>query len=91
MTWLTAAVGNGTAIDWILGLVLLEAVVLIAFRCYTQSGPRVGPIPSLLIPGACLLLALRCALTNAGAVPIAALLFAALIAHLADLTLRWRT
>jgi hypothetical protein len=90
MTWLAAFVGNGAAIDWILGLVCLEAVLLVTYRCYTRNGLRVWPILSLLLPGAFLLLTLRCALTNGSAVSMAALLLAAFVAHLADLGLRWR-
>lgn len=82
---------NGTAIDWILGVVVLEAVLLVGYRCYTRSGLAVGPVLSLLLPGACLLLALRSALTNAGATVIAAFLLAAFITHLADVAVRWRS
>jgi uncharacterized membrane protein YeaQ/YmgE (transglycosylase-associated protein family) len=90
MSWLAAMVGNGAAIDWILGLVGAEAASLIAYRWYTRNGLTVAQILSLLLPGAGLLLALRCALTNAGPVAIAAFLLAAFVTHLADLALRWR-
>lgn len=43
-----------------------------------------------LAAGAFLLLALRAALAGAGPVWIAASLLGALVAHLADLALRWR-
>jgi len=90
MSWLVNRVADGTAIDWILGLVAFEALLLVAYRRITRNGLGTGPILSLLLPGACLLGALRCALTNAGAVWIAALLLAAFVAHLSDLALRWR-
>jgi hypothetical protein len=90
MTWLVTRTADGTAIDWILGLVVVEAILLAAYRQMTRQGLGTGPILSLLLPGACLLLALRCALTNAPAVWIAAWLLAAFVAHLADVTLRWR-
>jgi hypothetical protein len=43
-----------------------------------------------LLAGACLLMALRSALSGSGWAWIAAWLFAALVAHLADLARRWR-
>ena len=90
MGWLTAIVGNGEVISWILGLLGVEAASLIGYRLYTHNGLTVAQILSLLLPGAGLLMALRCALTNAGPVAIAAFLLAAFVAHLADLALRWR-
>ncbi len=86
LTW----TGNGTAIDWILGVLVLEGVLLVAYRRVTQQGLGIGPVLSLLLPGACLLLALRCALTGAAPVWIAAWLLAAFFTHLADIALRWR-
>ncbi len=90
MTWLVTWTADGTAIDWILGLVVVEGVLMVAYRRVTHQGLRTGPILSLLLPGACLLLALRCALTNAPAVWIATWLLAAFVTHLADVALRWR-
>jgi hypothetical protein len=90
MTWLMTWMADGTAIDWILGLVVVEGALLIGYRRVTHRGLTAGPVLSLLIPGACLLLALRCALTNAPASWIAAWLSAAFVAHLTDVTLRWR-
>lgn len=90
MRELTDFVSSGAAIDWILVLVLLEAVLLVGYRYYTRNGLGVGSVLSLLIPGACLLLALRCALTSAGAVAIGACLLAAFIAHLTDVMVRLR-
>ena len=82
---------DATAIDWILGLVVVEAVLLIAYRLATHRGLGTGPVLSLLLPGACLLLALRCALTGSAAVWISGWLLAAFVTHLADVALRWRT
>lgn len=83
-------VADGTAIDWILGLVVVEGIALVAYRWHSRNGLTIGLVLSLLLPGACLLLALRCALTNAGTVAVAALLLAAFFAHLADVALRLR-
>jgi hypothetical protein len=90
MRWLVTWAASGTAINWILGLVAAEAGLLIAYRHITHQGLRTGPIVSLLLPGACLLLALRCALTNGAPVWMAAWLLAAFVSHLADVALRWR-
>lgn len=90
MMWLVTWTADGTAINWILGLVGAEAVFLIAYRRITHQGLGTGPILSLLLPGACLLLALRCALINAAPVWMAAWLLAAFVTHLADVVLRWR-
>jgi hypothetical protein len=87
MTWLL----DGTAVDWILGLVIVEGALLVAYRQITHRGLTASSVLSLLVPGACLLLALRCALTNVAAVWMAAWLLAAFVAHLADVALRWRS
>ncbi len=86
VTWST----DGTVIGWILGLIAAEAVLLIAYRRITHQGLGTGAIVSLLLPGACLLLALRCALTNAAPVWMAGWLLAAFVTHLADVARRWR-
>jgi hypothetical protein len=91
MTWLMTRTADGTAIDWILVLVAVEGLALVAYRRFTHQGLRTGPVLRLLLPGACLLMALRCALTNAPAAWIAAWLVAAFVAHLADVALRWRS
>ena len=80
---------SGRIIDAILLLVAGEALVL------AWVGRRRGlPLPSLLAnlaSGAALMLALRAALVGAGWIAVAGWMLAGLVAHLADLTLRFRT
>jgi hypothetical protein len=91
--WVTAA----RAVDLALLFMLAEAALLLAYRWRTERGPSVGEVLSMLLPGICLLVALRAAVqhmgavavTDAGTVTIMALLAAALLAHLNDLQRRW--
>ncbi|SDO34326.1 hypothetical protein SAMN05216360_12017 [Methylobacterium phyllostachyos] len=79
---------SGRIIDAILLLVAGEALVL------AWIGRRKGlPLPSLLAnlaSGAALMLALRAALVGAGWIAVAGWMLAGLVAHLADLNLRFR-
>ncbi|MFO1455917.1 MAG: hypothetical protein U1F18_06710 [Steroidobacteraceae bacterium] len=79
-----------TLVDGLLVFVALEAVVLYAWHRRTGGGLAPRTILSVLLPGACLMLALRAALANQGGAAIAGWLLAALLAHLADLATRWR-
>lgn len=80
-------IASGQIVDLILVFVVIEAIALMAYRWATGRG--VGPldIALMLLPGVCLLLALRSALVAASAMTVAAWLAASLAAHLADL---WR-
>lgn len=82
--------GSGRIVDLILLLMLGEAIALSAYNYLT--GKELKPLDVLvaLIPGACLLLALRGALTDGDWTSIALWLVAALITHLADLWRRQR-
>ena len=80
---------SGRIIDGILLLVAAEALLLA--RLSRRGGP---PLPSLLAnlaSGAALMLALRGALVGADWMPVAGWMLAGLLAHLADLGLRFRT
>jgi predicted component of type VI protein secretion system len=77
-------------VDLIVGLVALEALVVICWRGMFQSGPAPLAFVVNLLAGAFLLLALRCALAGSSQAAIAVCLSAALVAHLADLRLRWQ-
>jgi hypothetical protein len=79
---------GGRAIDWILGLVAVEAVVVIALGAFGR-GPALLPLLANLLSGAFLLLALRSALSGGSSASIYLCLSASLIAHLADLFGRW--
>ena len=80
---------NGHAVDLILLVIVVEFIYL-----YMNSG-RQGRVSSLinigcaLAPGACILLALRAALTGAGWVWIAGFLAIAFPFHLFDSARRW--
>jgi hypothetical protein len=76
-------------IDLIVGLVALEALSVICLRVMFQRGPAPLPFVFNLVAGAFLLLALRFALAGSSQAAIAVCLSAALVAHLADLRLRW--
>ena len=77
-------------VDFALVLALLEAPALALWRRATGSGPAVAPLLANLASGACLLAGLRLALSGAAGLWVALALTGALLAHLADLTRRWR-
>ncbi|MBK5958509.1 hypothetical protein CCR97_09855 [Rhodoplanes elegans] len=82
---------SGRVIDLILALVVVETIALaLAGRMPALAG-RLPPLRRLLpnlAAGACLLVAVRAALVGADWVWVAASLFAALMAHVADLLTR---
>lgn len=75
--------------DAILALVVLECVALIAWRLRRGKGPSPLDIAANLAAGACLLLAVRAALMGDEIVLLVALAASGL-AHVADLSRRWR-
>jgi hypothetical protein len=82
---------SGRLIDLILGLVLVEAVVLTVFHRRTGKGVAPHDLVGLLLAGGFLLLAVRAALVGAAWVWVGLWLTLALLAHLADLAMRWRS
>lgn len=83
------AFSGGRIVDIILGLMALEAVGLLLLRGWLGRGPSPNEILVSLAAGVCLMIALRVALTGGPWQAIAAALVASLLAHLADLGLRW--
>ena len=84
------AFADPRAVDFLLGFVVIEAIVFwIAWR---RRGRGLTPraLLACLLPGAFLMLALRAALAGQGGAPVAGWLAAALVAHLVDLSIRWR-
>ncbi|MHB2207349.1 hypothetical protein [Methylobacterium sp. CM6257] len=79
---------SGRIVDGILLLVAGEALLLAWLS--RQGGPPLPALLANLASGAALMLALRAALAGAGWAAIAGWLLAGLIAHLADLGLRFR-
>lgn len=84
-------IASGRALDLILTLMGIEVMALVLLWARTHRG--VPPIPLIvnLAAGACLLLALRAALVGGGATAVGSFLVLALVAHLLDLALRWRS
>jgi hypothetical protein len=74
---------SGLVADIALGVLALEAAALWALRRFAGRGPGLAPLGLGLLSGACLLLALRAALTGAGAAWIGAALAAAGAAQVA--------
>lgn len=67
-----------------------EAVVIFLYRRRTGRGLSGADLLSVLLPGACLVLALRSALISGDVPAIAAFLSAAMVSHVLDLRRRWR-
>jgi hypothetical protein len=88
---MTGVLGNTVlVVDGILLLTLLEGVALSAYWKARSRGLPPSRILSRLLPGACLLLALRAALAGSDDQVILAWLGAAGLTHLVDLWRSWR-
>ncbi len=72
-------------IDLVLALTALEAAAIVV-----TGGLTAAAAARLLVPGVCLMLALRAALAGAAWPFVPAALLAALVAHLIDLRGRWK-
>jgi hypothetical protein len=83
-------VASGRVADAILAIMAVEFVVLTVFYMRTGRGVAPRDLLFMLFAGAALVLALRAALTGAGWHYLAGCLALALVAHLADLSRRWR-
>ncbi|MFO1115143.1 MAG: hypothetical protein U1E28_05630 [Beijerinckiaceae bacterium] len=81
---------SGRLVELILLGMCFEGAALLYYRRRTGAGPSPRTFLANLVAGAFLLLALRGALTGAGAGPISLALAGGLVAHLVDLALRWR-
>jgi len=75
---------SGRVVDIALALMVVEAVGVWLYRRGRGQGFPVQDIAWNLAAGACLLLALRAALTQAGWAWVALFLTAALVAHIGD-------
>ncbi len=80
---------SGRIIDLILGLVVAEGFALLLYRRFTGNGIRGLDLLAMLVPGVCLMLALRAALTGLSWPWTASALLASLLAHGVDLSRRW--
>lgn len=77
-------------VDLILVLVIVEGTALWLYGRRYGRGPGPAQIAANLLAGMCLLLALRAALSGLSMTWILAALTGALVAHVADVGLRWR-
>lgn len=82
---------SGRLVDLIIALVVIEIVVLFLYRALTGRGIALSDLLPNILAGAFLLIALRFALSDAGWMPICLSLTAAGLAHVIDLTRRWRS
>ena len=80
---------DGSFIDLILGLVLLEAVILLFFKFALGKGPSISDWLPNLVSGGALLVSLRLALAESEWSWIAMALLVALAAHLTELVYRF--
>ncbi|MBM4214256.1 MAG: hypothetical protein FJ179_11160 [Gammaproteobacteria bacterium] len=89
MSPLAAAFADGSVPALIAALVALEGVAL--WFLWRTRGIGIAPraLIGSLLSGACLMLAVRAALIDAPWEHLAAWLLLSLVAHLADLALRW--
>jgi hypothetical protein len=81
---------SGRAVDAILAVMALEAMLLIWWQRRRERGLAVADVALALLPGVMLLLALRGALVQAAWTWIALCLVASFVLHLADLSRRGR-
>jgi hypothetical protein len=81
---------NGRLVDLILIVVIVEATALLLFWRYARRGIAPGDLLPNLCAGALLLLALRITLGGGGWGPACGCLAAAGVAHLIDVSRRWR-
>lgn len=77
-------------VDLALLLTAIEGLLLVAYHRRTGRGVAPPDLVANLAAGACLMLALRAALAGAGPTWIVACLAGSLLAHLLDLSRRWR-
>lgn len=77
-------------VDLVIGFAVAEAIALCLRQRRARSGPRPLHLALMVLPGLCLMFALRAALAGAAWPWVPAALTLALPAHLADLILRWR-
>jgi hypothetical protein len=80
---------SGLVADVVLAAMLVEALLLLAYRRITGRGLLPADIVVMLLAGACLVFALRAVLTGAQWPVVAFFLVAALVTHACDLYRRW--
>ena len=81
---------SGRVADFILVVLVLEALAILAVRRLGGRGPGLAAVLPFLLAGGCLLLAWRTAAAGLPWPIPALLLLGAGVAHLIDLVRRWR-
>lgn len=77
-------------VDGVIVFTLIECLALAAYFLSTGRGVALRDLLANIVAGLCLMFALRCLARDAGAVWVVLCLFAAGIAHVSDLWMRWR-
>lgn len=90
MDALMSTVADGRIVLVMLAFVVLEVLVLVALWKKRSIGIAPFPLIVNVLAGTCLMLALRASLVEAGTKVIAFWLVASLVAHVADLSVRWQ-
>ncbi len=86
---MTELFASGRIIDIIVAFMLIECLVLIVWRKQSGSGLSVSALVANLAAGAAMMLSLRAALLGRPWQIISLWLILALLAHAADLKIRW--
>ena len=76
-------------VDAVIALTLIEGIALLAYRRLTGRGPAALDCIVNLLSGLCLMVALRCALGNAGWPWVVFWVAASGVAHAVDMKQRW--
>ena len=80
---------SGRIADLVLAFMVVEVAILVALRVVARRGVPLGDLVWITASGACLILALRAALTGAAWWWIGLALSGSLASHLMDLRRRW--
>jgi hypothetical protein len=87
--WFAEWVWSGRLIDFVIGLMLIEAAFLMAHHRITRRGLALKDYVLNISSGLFLMLALRAALAHSSWIYIAAWLTVAGVAHFAEIASRW--
>lgn len=87
---MNVAFGLAQIFDLVIAFTLIECAALALYHRATGKGVAPRDFLANMASGLCLMLALRCAVHDAGAAWIALFLLAAGLAHGTDIWMRWR-
>lgn len=89
MSSFTELFQSGRIADIVAVVIVIEAIMLITVKYLTGHGINSGKVIALLVPGFCLVMALRSVMADEPWYWLALWLTLSLIAHLIDVWLRW--